>query len=488
MNFLDKIKHIVRGWLLSFAKKLGAERPKGPAIRNSKNIFSKDLKVPVSVSVGITVLVIYFMFAMGLGFTYKTMFSVAIFTVAAVAFFISQTYKTEKEILTDNDAVVLMCMLFIIGILVLQISKEYLSSFIFPVSAFVIMSSMLLSARMGLLYAVMLSLFAGLLNEMRFDIFLVMLCGGLAVMLDVAKIRRRSEFITTGIKVILVNMAIVTMFYFLSQYTPAQYQYNILYVILNGAFAVIMILVFMPIFEKVFSRTTNIKLIELSDFNNPILKKLMLEAPGTYHHSLMTATICEQAADAIGANSLLARVCAYYHDIGKLKNPEYFIENQGSNVNPHDPLTPTMSSLILVSHVKDGVSLAKKYNLDAEIINNIEQHHGTTMIHFFYHKALEMNRDTNVDNFRYPGPKPKTKVAAIIMIADSAEAACRAIEDPTAVRIQETVEKIINNKFTDGQFSDCPITLKDLQLIRDSVTASLIGIYHARIEYKDDEK
>jgi putative nucleotidyltransferase with HDIG domain len=212
----------------------------------------------------------------------------------------------------------------------------------------------------------------------------------------------------------------------------------------------------------------------------------MLEAPGTYHHSLMTAAIAEQAADSIGADSLMARVSAYYHDIGKLKNPEYFIENQGSGANPHDPLTPAMSSLILVSHVKDGVALAKKHNLDQSIINNIEQHHGTTMIHFFYHKALEANENTNIDNFRYPGPKPQSKVAAILMIADSSEAACRALDDPTAIRIKETVEKIINNKFTDGQFSECPVTLRDLQTIGDSVISSLIGIHHARIEYKEN--
>jgi membrane-associated HD superfamily phosphohydrolase len=144
-----------------------------------------------------------------------------------------------------------------------------------------------------------------------------------------------------------------------------------------------------------------------------------------------------------------------------------------------------MSSLILVSHVKDGVALAKKHKLDQSIIDNIEQHHGTTLIYFFYHKALEANKDTNIENFRYPGPKPQTKVAAILMISDSSEAACRAIEDPSAVRIKETVEKIINNKFTDGQFSECPITLRDLQIIGDSVISSLIGIYHARIEYKE---
>ncbi len=491
MNFFEKVKLLIRGYLLSAARSLGAEKPKGPAIRNAKRLLLREIKIPIWLSILITVIVAYCMFVMGLGFSYKIMLSVGIFTVAVITFFVVQMYEKEKSIITDNDAIVLMCLLFIMGILVLQISKEYqyMSPFIFPISAFVIMAAMLLSPRIGLLYAIMLSLFSGFLNNMSFDIFLVMLCSGVSVLVNIKKIRSRSDFIAIGLRVIIVNLLIITMFFLLSQYTLKEFERNLFYGVLNGIFSAIIILTFMPLFEKVFSRTTNIKLIELSDFNNPLLKRLMLEAPGTYHHSLMTAAIAEQAADAIHSNSLLARVCSYYHDIGKLKNPEYFIENQGTGVaNPHDPLTPAMSSLILISHVKDGVALAKQHNLDKEIIDNIEQHHGTTMIHFFYHKALESNRETDIGNFRYPGPKPKTKVAAIIMIADSAEAACRSIEEPTAVRIQETVEKIINNKFTDGQFSDCPITLRDLQYIRDSVTSSLIGIYHARVEYKDDEK
>lgn len=484
-SLYEKIKNTVRGWMLFVARKLGAEKPKGPAIRNRKNIFFRDIKIPIFLSFTITVIAVYFMLVMGMGINYKTVFAVGIFMLAVIIFFIYQTRNKEKGILSDNDAVVLMCFLLIIGILVLQISKEYLSPFIFPISAFVIMAAMLLSGRFGLLFSLLLGLFAGLLCDMRFDIFVVMICSGVVVLADANKIRRRSDFITTGAKIVLVNAAIITMFYLLNEYSVTEYKNNLLYGILNGAFSVAIILVFMPLFEKVFSRTTNIKLIELSDFNNKLLKRLMIEAPGTYHHSLMTAAIAEQAADAIGTNSLLARVGAYYHDIGKLVNPEYFIENQPVGQNPHDPLTPAMSSLILVSHVKDGVALAKKHNLDKDIIDNIEQHHGTTMIHYFYLKALETNHEANIDDFRYPGPKPKTKVAAIIMIADSAEAACRAIEEPTGVRIRETVEKIINNKFTDGQFSDCPITLKDLQNIRDSVTTTLTGIYHARIEYKD---
>ena len=487
MNLFERMKFFVRKTLIAAARKLGAEKPKGPVIRNAKSLLSKELKVPVWLSIAVSIIIISFMLSMDLGMSYRTILAVLIFMTVIVAFFIVQTRGKEKDILTDNDAVVLICLLFITALFALQISEEYLSPLVFPVSAFVVMAAMLLSGRIGLLYTITLSLFAVLTSDMRFDVFFIMLCGSIVGMSGIRKIRKRSDFINVFLKVAIVNVIIISMFFLLDKYEMEIYQQYLLFGILNAFFAVIIILTVMPFFETFFSRTTSIKLIELTDFNNPLLKRLMLEAPGTYHHSLMTASVAEQAADAIEADALLARVSAYYHDIGKLKNPEYFIENQGSGTNPHDPLTPTMSSLILVSHVKDGVALAKKYNLDKSIIDNIEQHHGTTMIHYFYHKALELKKDTNIENFRYPGPKPQTKVSAILMITDSAEAACRALDDPTATRIKETVEKIINNKFTDGQFSECPITLRDLQIIGESVTSSIIGIHHARIEYKEKE-
>jgi hypothetical protein len=251
---------------------------------------------------------------------------------------------------------------------------------------------------------------------------------------------------------------------------------------------VLIILATLPLLEMLFSRTTNIKLVELSDFNSPLLKRLMVEAPGTYHHSLMTASLAEQAATAIGADSLLTRTGAYYHDIGKLKNPEYFIENQNKNENPHDNLSPSMSGLILISHVKDGVALARKYKIDEVIIDFIRQHHGTSLIQYFYYRALENSKDVNEQDFRYPGSKPTSKETAILMIADSIEAISRTIPDKNAGKLKELVEKVINNKFTDGQFSDCPITLKDLVKIADSMTTTLCGIYHARIEYKKAEE
>ncbi|AKL97982.1 HD family phosphohydrolase [Endomicrobium proavitum] len=487
-SFFEKLKTAARRLALGFARKLGEEKEEAPATRNITSFLMTDIKIPIFLSVALTVIAVYFMLVMDLGADNEAFLSVAIFVVILALFFAALTREPEeKEIYCDNDAVSLMCVLVITGILTLQISKEYGSPLIFPVSAFIVMAAMLLSVRIAILYTFLFSVIAGLLVNKRLDIFFFIICSGLVVIPGISRIRKRSDFLTTGIKIVFANALTITMFYLLDEYTTAQYAQNLVNGVFGGALSVLVILVFMPLFEKLFSRTTNIKLIELSDFNNSLLKNLMLDAPGTYHHSLMTAVIAEQAADAIGANSILARVGAYYHDIGKLKNPEYFIENQAQGSNPHDPLTPAMSSLILISHVKDGVFLAKKNNIDKAILDSIQQHHGTTIIRSFYLKALEAGSEVSIENFKYPGPKPKTKVAAIIMIADSAEAACRALEDPTVVRIKETVEKIINNKFTEGQFDDCPITLKDLQTIRDSVTSTVTGIYHARIEYKENK-
>ncbi|MDR1245317.1 MAG: HDIG domain-containing protein [Endomicrobium sp.] len=483
-NLFNKIRSWARGFLLKLAKDLKTSKSKGPVIRESKNLFQKEIKIPVFISFLFTIIVVYGMLVMGVGIDSKIMFAALIFMVAVVIFFASQIQNKERAILEDNDAVVLMCLLFITAILTFQISKEYLSPFASPVSAFSIMAAMLLSSRLGGVYAVCLSLYTAFLNDVRFDIFLTMLGSAIFVVANVHTIRRRSDFINVGAKTIIANSALLTMFYLIGIYSSFQLKYNLFYGVLNGIFSVIILLVLMPLFEKIFSRTTNIKLIELSDFNNLLLKRLMLEAPGTYHHSIMTADIAEHAANAVGENSLLARVGSYYHDIGKLKNPMYFIENQTSGYNPHDNLNPEMSRLILISHVKEGVVLAKKHNVDNEIINIIKQHHGTTAMHVFYHRALESGLHMDMEHFRYPGPRPSTKIAAIIMLADSCEAACRSIEEPTTARIKGMVEKIINNKFIDDQFSVCPITLKDLELMRNSIISTITGIYHARIEYK----
>jgi hypothetical protein len=221
--------------------------------------------------------------------------------------------------------------------------------------------------------------------------------------------------------------------------------------------------------------------------DNPILKDLILQAPGTYHHSIMTGSLVEAAAKSIAANPLLARVSAYYHDIGKLKKPLYFIENVGGIQNKHDHLTPSMSSLILISHVKDGVELAHETRLGQRIAHIIRQHHGTSLISYFYQKAKEKENpemdSPNEEDFRYPGPKPQTKEAGIVMLADAVEAASRTLSEPTPARIKGLVERIINSIFLDGQLEECELTLKDLHKIEESFTRILTAIFHQRIDY-----
>jgi putative nucleotidyltransferase with HDIG domain len=252
-------------------------------------------------------------------------------------------------------------------------------------------------------------------------------------------------------------------------------------------------LALLPILESFFSRITPITLLELGDFNRPLLRRLMIEAPGTYHHTLLVAALAEQAADAIGANSLLCRVGMYYHDIGKMLHPEYFIENQTMRRSPkekaehHDKLSPSISSLVIMAHVKDGQALARANQVPQEIMRFIPEHHGTSLIKYFYMRALEQDEEQSPtpDSYRYPGPKPHSRETVIGMLADSVEAASRTLEEPTYERLRDLVEKIVNSKFMDGQFDNAPVTLEDLRKIINSFASSLSAIYHVRIEYPE---
>ena len=253
-----------------------------------------------------------------------------------------------------------------------------------------------------------------------------------------------------------------------------------------GAVMVTMIVsVILPFFESLFDIATDIKLLELMDPNQPLLKELVFKIPGTYHHSILIGNLAEAAAEAIGENPILARVGAYYHDIGKINKPAYFIENQRSRENKHDKLMPSMSSLILASHVKEGVELARAHHLPSTIIDIIQQHHGTGLIKYFYQKAKELQPFAAIaeEDYRYHGPRPRTKVAAIVMLSDSVEAASRTLEDPSPQRIQMLTSSIITRIFLDDQLIMCDLTLKDLREISRSFNLVLTGIYHHRIDY-----
>ena len=248
----------------------------------------------------------------------------------------------------------------------------------------------------------------------------------------------------------------------------------------------------LPFLEQWFGIQTDISLLELSDANHPLLKQLVQRAPGTYNHSINVASIAEAAAEAIGANGLLCRVAAYFHDIGKMRKPEYFIENQGVDGNKHDDLVPTMSTLVIIAHVKDGAEMARKNYLPQRIIDIIEQHHGTTLVEYFYREATRRKESEQTDieeaDFRYPGPKPQTREAAVMMLSDAVESASRALREPTPARLESLVNSISKKKLDDGQFDQCALTLQELRMIEESLIKSLNAMYHARVKYPDQQQ
>ena len=298
--------------------------------------------------------------------------------------------------------------------------------------------------------------------------------------------RHRIKLIKTGLQLGIIQIIMALGISILEgEARLSSYFLNLFLAGLGGLMVSVIVLGLTPLVEIIFSYTSDIRLLELASLDQPLLKELMVKAPGTYLHSVITSQMAEAAAEEIGANPLLVKVAAYYHDIGKLNKPLYFIENQIGISNKHDRLNPSMSALIIMSHVKEGVELAKQYRLGSEIIDIIKQHHGTSLITYFYHKAKERNPEVKEEDFRYPGPKPQTKEAGLVMLADAVEATCRSLTEPTPSRIQQTVQKVISNIFLDGQLDECELTLKDMHKIAEKFTKVLTGISHTRIEYPE---
>jgi hypothetical protein len=297
----------------------------------------------------------------------------------------------------------------------------------------------------------------------------------------------RSIVFTAGLKVSVVNVAMAVSFQLLGQNLfSLQSVYIIAFAFAGGIVAAVLATGAIPLLENLFHYTTDIKLLELTNLNSPILRELMVRAPGTYHHSVVVGNLVESAAEAINANPLLARVAAYYHDIGKISKAQYFIENQSGGENRHDKLSPSMSALILIAHVKEGSELAKQHRLGQSIAEIIRQSHGTALIKYFYQRAVEQAPPGHVvdeHEFRYPGPKPQTREAGLVLLADAVEAASRTLVDSSPARIQGLVQKIINNIFIDGQLDECELTLKNLHEIAWSFNQILAGIHHHRIDY-----
>jgi putative nucleotidyltransferase with HDIG domain len=337
-------------------------------------------------------------------------------------------------------------------------------------------------------FAVLMAICTAVVYDVRFEIMIYLLLNGAMAAYWIQNCRERKVFIKAGLKLGLLNILLVVAAEIYSgNLSGMRIMWGIVFAFVGGVGTGIVTSGLSPLIELAFGYTTDITLLELANLDRPILKRLMIEVPGTYHHSMVVGTMVEAAASEIGANPLLAKVCGYYHDIGKIKKPLYFVENQEDGINRHDKLAPSMSSLILISHVKDGMEMGRENKLGQAIIDTIEQHHGTSLIRYFYEKAKKQKggHAVKIEDFRYPGPRPQTREAGLVMLADALEAASRTMENPTPSRIQRLVQELINKIFSDGQLDNCELTLKDLHNIARSFKKILTGIHHHRIEYPE---
>ena len=361
--------------------------------------------------------------------------------------------------------------------------------YLFPFALGGMLVRILLNSEVALVYTSVCALLAGIMFENSLAIAIYSLMTGIVGAHGVRHCQDRGTIYLAGLKVSVVGITLALSFQILADsLLTMQTLLCVAFAAAGGIITAAVVNATIPLLENLFQYTTDIKLLELSSLNSPVLRELMIKAPGTYHHSVLVGNLAEGAAEAISANPLLARVAAYYHDIGKISKPLYFIENVKGGENRHDRLAPSMSALILIAHVKEGVELARQHRLGQTLIDIICQAHGTSLITFFYQKARsQAGPDAQVDEqeYRYPGPKPQTREAGLVMLADCVEAASRTLADPTPARIQGLVQKIINNIFTDGQLDECELTLKNLHEIARSFNRILSGIYHQRIEYPE---
>jgi len=376
-----------------------------------------------------------------------------------------------------------------------------------PIVAGAMLVRIVLNSEIAVIYSIFVSTFSGIIigGDIFFAIYTFI--GSILGSHLVAKTKQRSTIVNAGLIVGLINALLIFVIY-LSRLNLLSTDilssigsdfktvvFNMVMGLAGGVISSVIVLGVTPLVELAFGYITDIKLVELSNLEHPLLKEMIISAPGTYHHSIIVGTLAEAGSTAIGVNPLLARVSSYYHDIGKINKPNYYIENIKNDRNPHDKLTPHMSGLIIMSHVKEGVDMGKKYRLGSEIIDIIKQHHGTHIMNFFYQKAKESeyakDQPVNEKDFRYPGPKPQTREAGIVLLADNVEAASKVLVDPSPSRVEGMVQSIINRLFLDGQLDQCELTLKDLDAIGKSFTKVLNGIFHQRIDYPEpviDEK
>ncbi len=361
--------------------------------------------------------------------------------------------------------------------------------FCIPFACGAMIIAVLVNRNVAMIMSVLTSFLIGLLFDEKILFPLFSFLGSVAASYHIVNSRQRSAFFKVGLFLSVINMAAILSLNLLTGHLFNDLLIRLVMGVLGGMITAVLVAGFTPVFESLFGFITYIKLLELANLNQPLFQRMIIDAPGTYHHSIIVASLVEAAAETIGANSLLAKVSAYYHDIGKLSKPHYFIENQPGYDNRHDKLSPKMSSLIIISHVKEGCELASSVKLGQPIINIIREHHGTSLVSYFFDKAKkdkdESIRSLTESDFRYPGPKPQTKEAGLVMLGDVIEASSRTLTNPTPARIRSLVRERIERIYEDGQLDDCELTLKNLNMIAETFTRILLGIFHHRVDYPE---
>ena len=420
-----------------------------------------------------------------------------IFLIVAFSTFAFLMYKNifEKNNINKNQTFIIAVVSVVLALLTISLPTGF-SPYILPFPAYVILIAIFTNPRVALVSSMLMLcvLTLGMHYDIEFMTSFTLLNIVASIFMAQVNFTRRVDLIRSGLYIACAGAMFVASIYMLEKFLidieNVVIARDALFVFINGVISSMVVLGVLPLLENAFKIVTPYGLAELADHNQPILKRLQMEAPGTYHHSLMVANLCEAAAEAIGANPILAKVGAYYHDIGKLKRPFFFVENQSSFgiENPHNLLNSRLSKMVVTSHTKDGVEIAKEYKLPPIINDFILQHHGEGLASYFYNQAIQEEGAENVkkDQFRYAGPKPKSKETAILMIADAVEAAVRATNATTTEEIESVINKIIDERINDDQLSDCPLTLADLKTISATFSRILRGNQHDRIKYHEN--
>lgn len=411
---------------------------------------------------------------------------VFVFLILSLQWFYA--YKFKNEIYEDNSKVILIG---ILNCLAVAIARSLnIQPFLIPFAFIPMITTLLVDRNISLIINGFNCVFIGCAVGFNAEITLLTIVNGILGSIILRKMQQRNDILYCSLYIAVINVIFTFSLGLVLSDNIEEVARKTFFTLAGSIISGVLTIGFLPFFESTFDIVTTIKLLELSNPNNPLLKKLLMEAPGTYHHSILVGNLSEVAAEEVGGNPVLARVASYYHDVGKIKRPYFFKENQIGNDNPHNKISPNLSTLIITSHIKDGEELAKDYKIPSVIQDVIKQHHGTTLVKYFYLTAKNSSEnpdEVNEENFRYPGPKPQTKEAAIIMLADSTEAAVRSISEPTKGKIEEMVNNIVKARLNEGQLDECDLTLKEIEKIKKTFVKVLMGIYHQRIEYPTDK-